>query len=93
MGVERICRDCGEEFSRKNYKGGYIDQCDECSRATGDATKKYLGRPGDVSKSANIEIFRSNLPFVRSVINRERAVGFNANLGLSSPKSKLLQNE
>lgn len=91
--MERNCRDCGKKFSHKNYKGGYIDQCDECSRVTGDAEQKYLGRPGDTNKSANIEVFRSNLEFVRSVLNRERAVGFNANLGLSSPKNPRLKND
>lgn len=90
--MERTCRDCGKKFRHKNYKGGYIDQCDACSRLTGDAEQKYLGRPGAVSKSANIEIFRNNLALARTVINRERACGFTANLGLSSPKNPKLMN-
>lgn len=86
----KTCRDCGKEFdpTTKQYKGGYIDQCSSCSRESGDAESRYVGRPGALNKSAAIDIYRSNLKFVRSVLRREGAVGFNANLGISSVVSE-----
>jgi hypothetical protein len=82
------CRDCGKEFDpdikKKSYKGGYFNQCLVCSIGSGDADQKYLGRPGATAKGANIEIFRTHLEMVRSVIKQEGRVGFTANLGLNS---------
>lgn len=86
----KVCRDCGEVFdpAKKQYKGGYIDQCSSCSRESEDADIKYVGRPGALNKSAAIDIYRANLKFVRSTLRRELACGFNANLAFSSPVSE-----
>ncbi len=86
----KTCRDCGLEFNPKGkiYKGGFVDQCNECSRKTGDAEKRYLGRPGATNKGANITIFRTDLKFVKSVLRREGRIGYNANLGLNSSISQ-----
>lgn len=54
------CRDCGQEIYQRNFKGGYINQCDKCARAAGDVPK-YIGVHGVVNKSANIEVHRTNL--------------------------------
>lgn len=83
----RVCRDCETEFdpAKKSYRGGFIDQCSSCSRASGDAEQRYLGKPGLTNKDASIEIFRTDLARVRATINRENRIGFTANLPISSP--------
>jgi hypothetical protein len=82
----RQCRDCGDMFNPKTKKAkcGYVDQCDGCSRLSGDANQKYVGRSGAISKSSNIEIHRKNLAWVRNVIKRENTVGPTANLNFAS---------
>jgi len=85
----KTCRTCGREFdseTKKKMRGGFVDQCVRCSK--GDV-EMYLGRPGASNKGGDIIIFRENLKFVKSILNREKASGFNANLILSSPKSVL----
>lgn len=84
------CRDCGEKFDpHKKVKRGYIDQCNKCSKKD---IEKYLGRPGATSKGANIEIFRTNLKFVRSILNKERGTGFGASL-IFTPKGNSFDKE
>lgn len=90
------CRKCGEPFDpRKKPKncGGYITECYNCSRKSGDHQKKYLGRLGGPHKGAMIEIFRENLPTVRSILRRESVVGPTANLNLSSPVTECVNAE
>jgi DNA-directed RNA polymerase subunit RPC12/RpoP len=85
------CRTCGREFDpiakRKLYRGGYYNQCASCSRKSGDAERKYLGRPGAINKSGNITIFRNNLETIRAQITYENRVGRNPNIRLNSPKT------
>ena len=79
------CRTCGKEFDpsfKRKIRGGYFNECIECSSE--DRKTMYVGRPGATHKGSNIEIFRENLETVRTQIKRESAVGFTANLGLSS---------
>lgn len=83
--MAKICRDCGKPFEKKTVKAGYINQCNSCSLKSGDANKKYLGRPGLTNKDGSITIFRTDLPFVKAVIRRENAIGPTANLNISSP--------
>ncbi len=80
-----ICRNCGVEFFKKQYKIGYIDQCETCSRQRSkDIHIKYVGRPGATLKGANIEIFRTDLENTRRMIRRENAIGMTANIPISS---------
>ena len=81
------CRTCGKEFdprTKRKMRGGFIDQCIKCSK--GDVAM-YLGRPGKSNKGGDIEIFRENLKFVKSILTKEKGAGFNANLIISSPKA------
>lgn len=83
------CRDCDEEFDpdeKMKQKIGFFNQCIHCARRQGDV-ERYLGRPGLTNKDGSVEIFRTNLAFVRAVLRRESAIGFTANLRFDSPKS------
>lgn len=83
------CRDCGKVFDaeakRRLCKIGYYNQCTQCARKAGDV-ERFVGRPGLTNKDSSIEIFRTNLEFVRAQIRRETAIGFGANLCFSNPK-------
>ena len=83
------CRTCGKRFNpkEKKVKAGYINQCRDCSIASGDLNRKYLGRSGAVHKGANIEIFRKDLKRVKAWLNREKGAGMSPNLGIGHPNT------
>jgi hypothetical protein len=81
-----ICRDCGDDFDKKTVKAGFINQCDACSRKSGDLDIKYLGRQGSSNKSASIEVMRYDLENARRMIKFENRRGRNPSLNLSTPK-------
>lgn len=93
----KICRDCGKEFDpvakRTICKAGFVNQCAHCSRKTGDADTKYLGKQGLTNKDGSITIFRENLAWVKGVIKGENARGFTANLSLGSPVNQSAKKE
>lgn len=70
-----ICRNCGIEFKNKKLRRGYIDQCDSCSE---DKVERYVGRRQD--KHGDVDIFRSNINYVKRVLNIENKAGPTANL-------------
>lgn len=72
-----ICRTCKKEFERKLVRGGYIDQCDRCSK--GDVPR-YLGRRTD--KHGDVEVFRSDLSFVKKQLRLESRRGRGVNINL-----------
>lgn len=79
------CRTCHKMFdpkAKKKIRGGFINECPTCSIE--DSETKYLGRLGGPHKGAMIEIFRSNLKTVKSVLRVEAARGPTANLSLSN---------
>lgn len=80
----RICRHCEVEFNPKNkFRGGYIDECDDCSS---EKTEKYVGRLSGSSKAGDaIEIFRENISYWRATLKRESMRGFGPNLPVSHP--------
>lgn len=81
------CRTCGDDFDpaeKPRSAGGFIDQCALCSNRSRDSQTKYLGRPGLTNKDGSVEVYRTNLKFVRAVLNRERSTGFGASLGLAT---------
>lgn len=87
------CRTCGKEFdpkTKRKMRGGFIDQCVKCSKE--DRSEMYLGRPGATNKGANIEIYRKDLKFVKSVLNAEKARGPTANLIISNPANQLVRD-
>ena len=75
----KICRTCFEPFTNKRFHRGFIDQCDHCSS---NDVPRFLGRR--MEKSIGIEIFRIDLPFVQSVLNRENRF-FGPNINISHP--------
>jgi len=77
------CRECGREFDpKKKSRGGYIYQCDNCATEKVD---KYVGRVGE--KCITFEIFRENIPYWKSHLERESRVGFSPNLPVNNPVS------
>lgn len=93
----KICRDCGKEFdtdAKKTIcKGGYIDECAQCSVRSKDADIRFVGKPGLTNKDAAIEIFRDNLDYVKGVIKCENARGFTANISLGSPVNQCVNQD
>lgn len=66
-----ICKNCGEEFFKKNTKKGRINQCDDCSEKSGDIAP-YLGfNDGQLNKMSNIAIYKGNDPMVRKKISNQ----------------------
>jgi hypothetical protein len=76
-----ICRTCNLEFERKLLKLGYINQCDDCAIIEGDV-ETYAGRMGE--KCIEMDIFRSNLIFIKEQLQRENKLGMSPNLNISS---------
>jgi len=62
-----ICRDCGKEFTHRNTKGGFIDQCDNCAS---ESVERYIGVHGSINKSSNIEVCRKDLKNIRGYIEK-----------------------
>ena len=75
------CEQCGETFDPQRAALGYRI-CIPCAEKT---VKRYLGRRGGETKTDGCYIYRENLDWVQKVLKRENAVGFNANLPVSSP--------
>ena len=87
------CRSCGKQFNpsiKKQIRGGYINQCAPCSK--GDREGMYLGRLGGPNKGASIEVFRTNLPFVRQVLKVESSRGPTANLIITNPANQMVRD-
>lgn len=93
----RICKDCEEEFDDSiphHRNTGYINQCYYCGRKK--EVTRYIGRvSGETKTGSGIEIFRepSEIKKARTVLKRECAAGFNANLSLSNPAAKDFSEE
>jgi len=76
-----ICKKCGREFDpKKKIKGGYIWQCDGCSKKD---VEKFVGRTNE--KNEGITVFKTNLKYWSKRIKAESAVGFGANIPMNSP--------
>ncbi len=92
-----ICRDCGKDFDpihkKTICKGGYINQCAQCSVRSKDADIMYVGKQGLTNKDGSIIIFRDNLDYVKGVIKCENARGFTANISLGSPVNQSIDKE
>jgi len=71
-------------------KGGFIDECQRCSRD--DRNRMYLGRLGGPNKGAMIEIYRENLATVRSVLKMESRRGFAPNLNISNVANQQIRD-
>jgi len=79
MSNDPRCKLCDDEFDPERAELGY-DICLECSE---QATQRYLGRR--LEKCEGIEIFRTDLKFVKSVLSHEQRRGFGVNVQVSSP--------
>jgi hypothetical protein len=77
--MSRVCRYCGLEFDRKTVKGGYIDQCDQCTLSKPDV-ERYIGTHGECNKTANIIIHKKNLRNVKGYLWGNKTIS----MGLSS---------
>jgi len=85
------CRTCGKEFDpriKKTMRGGFYDQCVKCS--TKDRKAMYLGRMGE--KCESMEVFRKNLPFVRTQLKLEAARGPHPNLNINNPANQQVRD-
>lgn len=72
------CKYCSSTIPPKRATLGY-DICLNCAEKT---TKRYLGRR--MEKCIGIEIFRTDIDFVKSTLKRENRI-FGPNINISHP--------
>jgi hypothetical protein len=91
----RTCVHCGEDFDDKlkHNRKGKINECGACAK---EPVTRYVGMADGANKSGyGIAIFRSKTGIAEasSVLKRQNAIGFNANVPVGNPASPLATDE
>jgi len=97
LSEERICRSCGEEFTKKPTAHGFIDQCSDCGREEEQnrGVRRHVGTITGIGKQAITNIIKNPSATMTAAVKQyntnPRAVGTGStfsNAGISGEKEK-----